>query len=168
MSYKKVEYERIVLTSYMVGFCNFNMYADDDEVYNLTERTTRSTTQGRCHRAEVDACRLRILRREYIWESEERQRKACVKVHSESLAELSSELDSAEECSLSSAGPAPFAPPPDARPPCSKDFSFSSSARIFFVSTSSSMLFRFSPPVPVPLPVRGRLTGGLSGRITKL
>ncbi len=35
-------YERIVLTSYMVGFCNFNMYADDDEVYNLTERTTEA------------------------------------------------------------------------------------------------------------------------------
>ena len=89
-------------------------------------------------------------------------------IHSESLAELSSELDSAEECSLSSAGAAPLVAPPDARPPCSNDFSFSSNARIFFVSTSSSMLFLFSPPVPVPFPVRGRLTGGFRGRMTKL
>lgn len=87
--------------------------------------------------------------------------------HSESLAELSSELDS-EEWSLMSAAAAPLLPPPEARPPFSNDLSFSSSARIFFDSTSSSILFRFKPPVPVPLPVRGRLTGGFIGRMTKL
>lgn len=95
-------------------------------------------------------------------------RKPTTTPHSESLAELSSELDSADECSLMSAAVTPFDPPPDARPPCSNDLSFSSRARIFFVSTSSSMLFRFSPPVPVPLPVRGRLTGGFIGLMTKL
>ena len=108
-------------------------------------------------------------RRDYDNDVYKSKEEACPDVHSESLAELSSELDSAEECSLASpAAAAPFEAPPDARLFGSNALSLSSSARIFFVSTSSSMLFRFSPPVPVPLPVRGRFTGGFSGRITKL
>ena len=91
-------------------------------------------------------------------------------VYSESLPELSSELES-EEWSVSS--PCAAAGACDAAtaaaPPLSKRAILSSRTRIFSASTSSSMLLRFRPPVPVPFPVRARLAGGARfGRMTKL
>jgi hypothetical protein len=78
--------------------------------------------------------------------------------HSESLPES---LESLESLDLSPSPP--FAPPtPGVSPPFVVAVPFSnkailaSRALIFSASTSSSILFRFSPPVPVPLPVRAR------------
>lgn len=122
------------------------MYADDSKHYDIPSKpdsTTRSSLEITRKRAE-----RQMNDKSWLMSGLSSPR------HSESLAELS-ELDSAEECSLSSAGGASLAGPAEPRP--SKSFIRSSSARIFAASTSSSMLFRFRPPVPVPLPLPGRL-----------
>ena len=80
-------------------------------------------------------------------------------LHSESLPELSNPELESEESPLSASrlvwGVAAAAA--DAPPRFSKSSMRSSSCRIFSASFSSSMLFRLSPPVPVPFPVRLRL-----------
>ena len=102
---------------------------------------------------------------------QESNKRARGVAYSESLPELSSELES-EEWSLSApcaaAGACEMAEAA-AAPPFSKSAMRSSRTRIFSASTSSSMLFRLRPPVPVPLPVLARLAGGARfGRMTKL
>ena len=88
------------------------------------------------------------------------------KFQSDSLPELSDPELESEEWSLSTsrlvavgAMPVEF---------CSKSAIRCSNCRIFSASTSSSMLFRFSPPVPVPFPRLLLVGGARIGLITKL
>ena len=86
--------------------------------------------------------------------------------HSESLPELSDPELESEEWSLSTSGLVATGVMPVAF--CSKSAIRCSSCRIFSASTSSSILFRFSPPVPVPFPRLLLVGGARIGLITKL
>lgn len=72
--------------------------------------------------------------------------------HSDSLPELSSELES-EEWSLSCRGMGAEVGTAVFPEGLSNSFIRSSSCRIFSASAFSSMLLRLRPPVPVPFPV---------------
>jgi hypothetical protein len=88
------------------------------------------------------------------------------KFQSDSLPELSDPELESEEWSLSTSRLVAVGGMPVAF--VSKSAIRCSSCRIFSASTSSSMLFRFSPPVPVPFPRLLLVGGARVGLITKL